>query len=138
MAKRTSDLLPASTALVAAFGDRLRIARLRRALTAKQVAERAGMALMTLRSVEHGSSGVTIGSYVAVMQVLGLQADIAHLAANDALGHELSDSRLPQRSRTPEIATPRRAVAHSKPSARHANDGFVTATELATFLKRPR
>ena len=137
MAKRTSDLLPASTALVAAFGDRLRIARLRRALTAKQVAERAGMALMTLRSVEHGSSGVTIGSYVAVMQVLGLQADIARLAADDVLGHELSDSRLPHRSRS-QVATPRRAVARSKPSAHHANDGFVTATELASLLKRPR
>ena len=86
MAKKTAPLLPSTDELLCQFGARLRLARLRRKLTAKQVAERAGMAPMTLRSVERGGSGVTLGAYVAVMQVLGIEMDIALLAQADPLG----------------------------------------------------
>src|SRR5215470_17505641 len=95
MAKTTSPLLPSTAAMLARFGERLRIARLRRRLTAKQVAERAGMAPMTLRSLERGGSGVTIGAYLAVMQVLGVEKDLELLGAADPIGRELQDARLP-------------------------------------------
>ncbi|MFM9912233.1 MAG: helix-turn-helix domain-containing protein [Methylophilaceae bacterium] len=94
MAKTTSPLLPATTRLLEELGGRLRLARLRRRLQAKQVAERAGMSVMTLRAVEHGSAGVTIGAYAAVLQVLQLDKDIALLAATDTLGHRLQDATL--------------------------------------------
>ena len=71
MAKKTAPLLPTTENLLRQFGDRLRLARLRRRLSAKHVAERVGMAPMTLRSLERGGSGVTMGAYLAVMQVLG-------------------------------------------------------------------
>ncbi|WP_082507619.1 MULTISPECIES: helix-turn-helix domain-containing protein [unclassified Duganella] len=102
MAKTISSLLPASDALLREFGARLRLARLRRKLTAKQVAERAGMAPMTLRAVEHGGSGVTIGAYLAVMQVLGLEGDLGLLAKADAVGRELQDIPLHKKSRRRE------------------------------------
>ena len=54
MAKKTAPLLPSTHELLWQFGARLRVARLRRELPAKQVAERAGMSPMTLRSVERG------------------------------------------------------------------------------------
>lgn len=94
MAKKTSPLLPSVDELLQQFGERLRLARLRRRLPAKQVAERAGMSPMTLRSLERGGSGVTMGAYLAVMQVLGMETDIDLLARADPVGRELQDSRL--------------------------------------------
>ena len=95
MAKKTSPLLPATEAHLLRFGERLRLARRRRRLSSKQVAERAGMAPMTLRSLERGGSGVTIGAYLAVMQALGIERDLDLLGQADPLGRELQDSRLP-------------------------------------------
>ena len=94
MAKTIALLLPSTTELLQRFGERLRLARHRRRLTAKQVAERAGMAPMTLRNLERGGAGVTMGAYLAVMQVLGIEKDLDLLGAADTLGRELQDARL--------------------------------------------
>jgi len=84
---------------LARLGDRLRTARLRRGLPAKLVAERAGMSAMTLRNVERGGMGVTIGAYAAVLHVLGLDGDLDAVAAVDTLGRDLQDAALSRRPR---------------------------------------
>lgn len=113
MAKKTASLLPPTDDLLCQFGARLRVARLRRRLPAKQVAERSGMSPMTLRSLERGGSGVTMGAYLAVMQVLGIETDLNLLAKADPMGRELQDARLPTRAKS---AT-RRALFSATPVA---------------------
>ena len=118
MAKKTAPLLPSTDALLRQFGDRLRVARLRRRLPAKQVAERAGMAPMTLRSLERGGSGVTMGAYLAVMQVLGIEKDLDLLGKADPLGRELQDAQLPPARAKTTTPAPLRKVPASTSSKR--------------------
>ena len=117
MAKKTATLLPTTDDLLRQFGERLRLARQRRRLSAKQVSERSGMAPMTLRSLERGGSGVTMGAYLSVMQVLGIEKDLELLAKADPVGRELQDARLPSRSKAtaPALPTPVKRPTTAKP-----------------------
>ena len=114
MAKTIAPLLPSTTEFLQRFGERLRLARLRRRLTAKQVAERAGMAPMTLRSLERGGAGVTMGAYLAVMQVLGIEKDLDLLGAADLMGRELQDTRLTTRGKPSVRTEPSASVEPTK------------------------
>lgn len=121
MAKAISPLLPATSDLLQRFGERLRLARRRRRLTAKQVAQRAGMVPMTLRNLERGGAGVTMGAYLAVMQVLGIEKDLDLLGSADPLGRELQDARLTTQSnssmRADAPVTPAQARRRHIPTA---------------------
>lgn len=99
MPRKVSALLPSTDELLRQLGERLRLARLRRRLSAKQVAARAGMAPMTLRSLERGGSSVTMAAYASVMQVLGVEKDLDLLAKADPMGRSLQDARLSAQSK---------------------------------------
>ncbi len=143
MAKKTALLMPASDALLQRFGERLGLARRRRRLSSKQVAERAGMAPMTLRSLERGGSGVTIGAYLAVMQVLGIERDLDMLGQADPLGRALQDSRLPAGRTAVAVGStgvkPPFEVDSPKPaggaSAWRGDSSFISSRALAELLE---
>src|SRR5688500_15710729 len=122
MSRTVSPLLPSTQELLRQLGERLRLARLRRRLSALQVAERAGMAPMTLRSVERGGPGVTLGAYLAVMQVLGIEKDLDLLARADPMGRTLQDARLTARKK-PMSFSSRHASARNAAIVRRGSSG---------------
>ena len=99
MPKITTPLLPAVQRRLTALGESLRLARLRRELSAEMVAERAGISRQTLSSLENGSGSVSMATYVQVLFVLGLEKDLDALARDDELGRALQDAKLTPRKR---------------------------------------
>jgi transcriptional regulator with XRE-family HTH domain len=88
---------PAEKKLLTDFGERLRLARLRRQVTIDTAAARAGISRMTLYRAERGESAVAIGTYLRILASLRLEGDLALLARDDELGRRLQDLELPQR-----------------------------------------
>ena len=102
MGRKSLKLYPSSSRQLQALGARLRAARLRRRLSAETVCARANIARGTLVKIEHGDPSVAMGNYVQVLRVLGLEQDLAPLAADDVVGRRLQDAKLPQRKRAPK------------------------------------
>ena len=145
MAKKVAPLLPITERRLAQLGERLRLARLRRRLTGKQVAERAGMTPVTLRNLERGNSGVTMGAYLAVMQVLGIEQDLDLLGKEDPRGRALQDATLPRGGAKPppghskaiDAAPRRQRAAGALPEAWKPGGDFVSTSDLAALIAPP-
>jgi transcriptional regulator with XRE-family HTH domain len=83
-------------------GENIKLARLRRQLTAEQVCKRAGIGRNTLWTIEKGGSTVAIGAYANVLFTLGLEKDLLKLAGEDPLGRKLQDAGLETKKRGPK------------------------------------
>ena len=106
MPRKTTPPHPGVRRLLRELGENIRLARLRRGFSMEIVAERAGMSRTTLRAVESGEPGVTLGSYANVLHSLGLHEDLALVARDDELGRKLQDAKLPMRRRAPKRSGP--------------------------------
>lgn len=94
MSKKTAPLSPTLEDVLKELGENIKLARLRRKITTTMLAERAGMTRTTLRKVENGDSGVTLGAYASVLFCLGLEKDILLIGKDDPLGRRLQDAEL--------------------------------------------
>lgn len=99
---RSTQPPPSASRALAATGENLRLARLRRGFSAAIVAERAGMSRTTLRKIENGDPSVAMGAYASVLFVLGLHADLEGVGRDDELGRKLQDAGLKTRRRAPK------------------------------------
>ncbi|MBL7888653.1 MAG: helix-turn-helix domain-containing protein [Bacteroidia bacterium] len=102
MEQRKAILLPSLNKVLKELGENIKLARLRRKLSAAQVAERARISRATLWHVEKGSPSVAMGIYAQVLFVLGLDKDLLKVAADDTLGRKLQDAELMIKERAPK------------------------------------
>lgn len=96
MPKKSPPVFPQEQQNLTDLGERLKLARLRRKLSSMVVAQRAGISRTSLYKVEKGDAGATLGTYLRVLAVLGLDGDIKQLAADDKVGRKLQDLALTQ------------------------------------------
>jgi transcriptional regulator with XRE-family HTH domain len=87
-------VFPRHQKLLEQVGEKLKLARKRRKLTAVQVALRANISRNTLYLLEKGTPSVSIGALFNVLRVLGLHDDFLKLVADDELGRKMQDLRL--------------------------------------------
>lgn len=96
-----SRISPESLVAVKRLGEALREARVRRKLTQQDLADRVGVARLTIINLEHGDPGVASGLLVEALSVLDptLLANVLEAIRNDPTGRTLEAARLPKRVR---------------------------------------
>jgi transcriptional regulator with XRE-family HTH domain len=99
MSRKTATLSSTLERILGDLGENIRLARLRRHISTSMLSERAGMTRTTLRSIEKGSGGVTIGAYASVLFCLGLEKDLNLIAKDDILGRKIQDVGLTLRKK---------------------------------------
>ena len=99
MPAKQPPFYPTQKRILAALGERLRLARLRRKLTIDITCQRAGISRMSLFRAEAGSPAIALGTLLRVLSVLGLEGDLDLIAGDDKAGRLLQDQALPVRRR---------------------------------------
>lgn len=94
-------ILPKNLRILGTVGENIQLARLRRKLSSAQIAERAGISRKTVSNIEAGNPSVSMGSYLQVLFILGLEKDLLQIAASDPLGRKLQDAEITVKKRAP-------------------------------------
>ena len=91
---------------LAALGERLKEARLLRNWTQADLAAKAGLSESSIRKVEAGSPHITVGAYLALLDVFGLPTAFDRVIGpgDDTLGEALGRNALRKRARAPRAA----------------------------------
>ncbi|MCZ8203722.1 helix-turn-helix domain-containing protein [Gemmatimonas sp.] len=112
---RSANRAPARVVDVATtLGRNIALARKRRRLRLADVAQKAGITIPTLRAVEAGNVGTSMGAYIAVLWALGLEDGLLPVAALE-FDHE---------GQIRERAALRRGVAQPRISRKPLDDDF--------------
>lgn len=127
--------------LLLELGERLRLARKRRGLSAEKLAQAAGITRVTLNRLEVGKpAAATLGTLIKVLGVLGMSGDLMLLARDDKVGHRLRDTQLME-PKAP--ALPHRISLRDLPHLREAaawhirnQDAELTPAEVYELYER--
>lgn len=92
--KRSAVVFPRNQKILQQLGENITLACKRRKLTQTMLSERTGLSRITIRKIQQGDPGVSLGHYVAVLAVLGLVEDFLDVAKDDELGRKLQDIEL--------------------------------------------
>lgn len=102
MKKAAYNILPETEEILQTMGEQIKLARLRRRLSAMLVAERAGISRASLWKVEKGDPSVAMGIYAAVLHALNNMDKDLLVAKDDEMGRQLQDLQLITRKRAPK------------------------------------
>ena len=97
MRPKKTILLPKAVKSLQMLGQNLKLARIRRRISAAMMCERAGVSHATLTAIEQGKPTVSMAGYMSVLFCLNMHTDIEKVATDDVLGRELQDLQLPKR-----------------------------------------
>ena len=83
------------------IGAGVRTARLRRRMTARDLADRIGVSQATLLKLERGDPGVALGTFAAALWALNLLGPVCDAVRpeSDRIAATLEASRVPRRAR---------------------------------------
>ena len=99
MAKKSTILTSEMNRTLEKMGLRIKNARLRRNITAEEIADRAGISKGTLTSIEKGVASVSIGAYASVLHALGLGNDLELIATDEEGKQKFEKMYLKKRER---------------------------------------
>ena len=121
---------------IAKLGENLRIARKRRGLRIVDLARAAGCSQDTVRRLECGDPGVSLGVLARVMAAIGCAQELASVmdAAQDLEGLKGEVQRLPQRVRRALLPVERVSAEelwNEKRARQAASHGRVMSGEIA-------
>ncbi|MGK2850013.1 MAG: helix-turn-helix domain-containing protein [Candidatus Limnocylindrales bacterium] len=108
MSKITRASFPRVQRRAEDLGERLRLARSRRGITATDMAARVGASRDTLHRLEKGDLTIGLSVLARYLGVLGLEGDLDMIARDDELGRRLQDIALSQPARGPRRRPPTR------------------------------
>ena len=83
MGEKIVDVSNDTEQILGKLGARIKKARLRRNISAEQLAEQAGIGRGTLVMLEKGAPSVSIGAYMAVLSTLGMEKDLNRVALDE-------------------------------------------------------
>ena len=98
--------------ILAHLGENIKLARLRRKLSTRSLAERSGVAVSTLVSIEAGYPSVSLGNYLQVLTVLRLEEDFLLIADKDPIGRQIQDAGLIIKKRAPKKMETQSVIEH--------------------------
>lgn len=84
------------------LGENIKLARLRREMSVRSLAERAGIAVSTMTNIEKGFPSVSLGNYLQVLSILRLEEDILLIGNADPIGRQIQDAGLIVKKRAPK------------------------------------
>ena len=104
MKKRS--ITPSASAALRNLGQSIRLARRRRRIRQRDLAARAGVSVSTLRALEAGDPGVSMGTFTMALLALGILSRLDDLAdpGQDDIALFMDIDALPQRVRLPKRA----------------------------------
>ena len=102
MGRKKPILLKKHLQILSELGENIKLARLRRKLSTEQVSQRANISRPTLNSIEKGSESVSVGLYLQVLVILGLEDDLMLVAKDDVFGRKIQDANLIVKKRAPK------------------------------------